>query len=113
MDANDADRVPEPNAEPDVRDEDTVLADIDGNGGGTLSIVAEHELSQNVNVCAPTKSNVAAPSVAAMEKSRLSSSRKRRDVTRTRIRPRFGGKRREYNGRCRRTLQSTCDRGRP
>lgn len=65
MDANDADRVPEPNAEPDVRDEDTVLADIDGNGGGTLSIVAEHELSQNVNVCAPTKSNVAAPSVAA------------------------------------------------
>lgn len=68
MDANDADRGPEPNAEPGVRDEDTVVADIDGNGGGTLSIVAEHELSQNVNVCAPTKSNVAAPSVAAMAK---------------------------------------------
>lgn len=67
MDANDTDKVPEPNAEPCVRDEDAVVADIDGNGGGTLPIVAEHELSQNVNVCAPTRSNVAAPSVAAME----------------------------------------------
>jgi hypothetical protein len=59
---------PELNAEPGDRDEDTVVADIDGNGGGTLSIVAGHELPDNVNVCAPTKLNVAGPSAPAMAK---------------------------------------------
>ncbi|KIK03574.1 hypothetical protein K443DRAFT_131271 [Laccaria amethystina LaAM-08-1] len=83
---------PELNAEPGDRDEDTVVADIDGNGGGTLSIVAGHELPDNVNVCAPTKLNVAGPSAPAMAKIT-------RNVARTRIRPRFGGGRWKYNAR--------------